>query len=91
MLAFGRAINSDTCFGSFLIVIDHLLELPPETEVLEIIPSGESAWVQTVRIRTRQKDGTSKDYFKKVHRVIYNGIPYSNVVVRAKAAAWAKE
>ena len=71
-MAFGPAVSSDTSFGSFLMILDHVLELPPGTEVLEITPSGESAWVQTVRIRTRQKDGTSKDYFKKVQRMIHD-------------------
>lgn len=52
---------------SFLVLRQgHRLELPPGTEVLEIAPSGASAWVQTVRIRTRQKNGITKDYFKKV-------------------------
>lgn len=60
--------------GLFVLLLDrevplipcHQSELPSGTEVLEITPSGASAWVQTVRIRTRQKDGTTKDYFKKV-------------------------
>ena len=69
MLAFGRAFSSYYSFGSFLTIMEHPLELPPGTEVLEITPSGESAWVQTVRIRTRQRDGISKDYFKKVQRI----------------------
>ncbi|KAI9760343.1 MAG: hypothetical protein M4579_001747 [Chaenotheca gracillima] len=42
-----------------------LAELPKGTEVLSIDSSGASAWVQTVRIETRQKDGTIKPYFKK--------------------------
>ena len=52
--------------------MDHHLELPPGTEVIEITPSGASAWVQTVRVQTRQKDGTTKDYFKKVQAMFYN-------------------
>ncbi|KAL8832478.1 MAG: hypothetical protein Q9191_000248 [Dirinaria sp. TL-2023a] len=43
-------------------------ELPPGSKVIEITPSGASAWVQTVRIRTHQENGTSKDFFKKVQR-----------------------
>ncbi|KAK4694508.1 hypothetical protein P7C71_g3089, partial [Lecanoromycetidae sp. Uapishka_2] len=43
-------------------------ELPPGTAVLEITPSGKSAWAQTVRIRTRQSNETIKDYFKKSQR-----------------------
>lgn len=69
---FGRAIRSHPSSGSFLLILGHHLELLPGTEVLEITPSGASAWVQTVRIRTRQKDGTTKDYFKKVQRMFYN-------------------
>lgn len=70
--AYGRPVRSDPSSGSFLLILDHHLELAPGTEVLGITPSGASAWVQTVRIRTRQKDGTNKDYFKKVLRMFYN-------------------
>ena len=48
------------------LTLGHYLDLPPGTEVLEIATSGESAWVHTVRVRTRQQDGSEKDYFKKV-------------------------
>ena len=71
-IAFGRFVNSDFSFGSLLIILGYILELPRGTEVLEISPSGASAWVQTVRIRTRQKDGTNKDYFRKVQRMYCN-------------------
>ena len=70
--AFSRAVRSDPLSESFLLILGHCLELPSGTEVLEITPSGASAWVQTVRIRTCQKDGTTKDYFKKVQRMFYN-------------------
>lgn len=63
---FSRVIRSGLSSGSLLLIQGHLSELPPGTKVLEIIPSGASAWVQTVRIRTRQRDESSKDYFKKV-------------------------
>lgn len=89
--AFSRAVRSDPLSASFLLILDYYLELPPGTEVLEMTPSGASAWVQTVRIRTRQKDGTTKDYFKKVQRIFYNREALSNVVARAKAAAWVEE
>lgn len=88
---FGRAVRSDPSSGSFLLILGHHLELPPGTEVLEIKPSGASAWVQTVRIRTRQKDGSTKDYFKKVQLMFYNRDTQFNVVARAKVAAWVKE
>ena len=72
-----RAVKFDSTPGKFLITLSCLLELPRGTEVLEMTPSGASAWVQTVRIRTRQQDGTSKDYFKKVHRMYCNRKPLS--------------
>lgn len=71
-VAFGRTLDSDPSSENLLIILGYHLELPRGTEVLEITPSGASAWVQTVRIRTRQKDGTSKDFFKKVHHMYYN-------------------
>ena len=89
--AFGPAIRSNSSSESLLTILGDLLELPPGTEVFEITPSGASAWVQTVRIRTRQKDGTAKDYFKKVQRMFYNPDTYSNVVARVKSAAWVEE
>ena len=42
------------------------VELPDGTEVVFINPSGASAWVQTLRIDTIQKNGERKSYFKKV-------------------------
>ncbi|KAL9060261.1 MAG: hypothetical protein Q9206_001093 [Seirophora lacunosa] len=42
-----------------------LAKLPDGLEILSIRPSGESAWVQTVRIDTRLTNGTLKTYFKK--------------------------
>ena len=77
LVAFCRAVDSDSTSGNFLITLGCLLELPRGTEVLEITPSGASAWVQTVRIRTRQQDGTSKDYFKKVHHMHNSKRPFS--------------
>ena len=72
--------------------LHYLQELPPEIEVLEITPSGASAWVQTVRIRTRQKDGSVKDYFKKVPCIFILRPEYPhNDVARVKAAVWDDE
>ncbi|KAK7967454.1 uncharacterized protein PG986_001731 [Apiospora aurea] len=34
--------------------------------VLEVTPSGASAWVKTIKIDTQIQDGTVKSYFKKV-------------------------
>ena len=89
--AFSRAARSGPLSASFLLILVHYKELPLGTEVLEITPSGASAWVQTVRIRTRQKDGTTKDYFKKVQRIFCNRETWSNVFARARAVAWVEK
>jgi hypothetical protein len=44
-----------------------LLELPPNTRILSINPSGSSAWVQTVHIDAHHADGLIKAYFMKVY------------------------
>ena len=72
LVNFDRAVDSNLSSGSFLIILGYHVELPPGSEVLEITPSGASAWSQTARIRTRQKDGTSKDYFRKVQHMYYS-------------------
>lgn len=42
------------------------LALPPRTEVLSITPSGASDWVETMCIKCRLEDGTTKGFFMKV-------------------------
>lgn len=42
-----------------------LPDFPEGTSILSVTPSGTSAWVQTVRIETRQEDGDIKLYFLK--------------------------
>ena len=58
------------------------LELPPGSKVLKITPAGASAWVQTVRIRTCQESGTTRDYFKKVSVMCmcYEGNTWSDIM-----------
>lgn len=40
--------------------------LPPGSEILSVVPSGQSLWVGTVKIEVKLKDGTSRALFKKV-------------------------
>ena len=46
-----------------------LIALPAGIKIVSVTPSGASAWVQTVRIDTKQKDGSLKSYFKKVRMI----------------------
>lgn len=41
-------------------------ELPPDSKVISVVPSGSSEWVHTVRIEVRQNDDTNKSYFMKM-------------------------
>lgn len=56
--------------GSKLALIHTMLiqkiELPAGHTVLSIVPSGVSAWCQTIRIETKLEDGTIKKFFWKV-------------------------
>lgn len=42
------------------------LELPPNSKVLSVTPSGKSLWVGTVKIVVKLADGTTAEFFKKV-------------------------
>jgi hypothetical protein len=43
------------------------LALPPEMEVLDIIPHGASLWTRTAEIKTKQADGSKLSFFLKVY------------------------
>lgn len=65
-------------------------EFSPDTEVLDITPSGASAWVQTVRIRTQQKDGSLKDYFKKVQQTSCSQNPWLIMLTESRRQCGTK-
>ena len=56
-----------TCLHHYKTLTDHETSALPEgSTVLEVSPAGASAWVKTVKIDVRLKDGSTVSYFKKV-------------------------
>ena len=47
------------------------LELPPNSKVLSVTPSGESTWAGRVKIVVELADGTTAQFFKKVSGLTY--------------------